>query len=453
MANESDKDKLSTASGESTRPQHRVALLHHTGCGNLGDDAIIDAVVDNIRHRWPDAEIAVFSMNPDDTVKRHGIQSFPVRRYEWESNTKPSKKNQPIHSRFVDWLATTRNPLIRFPRAVWREVCWLDESYRRLRSFKLLIVSGGGQLTERGGPWSFPYALYVWSRMAKMANVRLVFCNVGAGPLHHPLSKWFVVRALRAASYVSFRNKESQDLATSLGFVGASHVFPDNAYSMDVASPTVSRKETRSVTVGVAPMPFPFSDLLKMPEDSDAIENELIDKLATFTRLLVEKAYSVTLFGSDVKADPPVIKEMSQRLLSQHDIAVPSIAASESVIELLSQMSKMDCVVTCRFHGVVFAHLLNKPVLAIAHHPKVTQLMNALGLSEYCVDMRTFDPVRLADKFSSLVASMETVKERMARNLVEYRSQLATQWDALFPPHLCVPQMDEGKPQITEVAL
>jgi len=420
--------------------QNRVALLHHTGCGNLGDDAIIDAVVDNVRRRWENAEIVVFSMNPDDTLKRHGIQSFPVRRYEWESSAGSLTKDQPIHSRFVNWLTTTRTPLIRFPRALWGELRWLVESYRRLRSFRLLIVSGGGQLTERGGPWSFPYALFVWSLMARIAGVRFVFCNVGAGPLIRPLSKWFIVRALRSAGYVSFRSRDSQDLAVSLGFKGTSYIFPDNAYSLDIPLPAsrVSRKRVPGVTVGVAPMPFPFSDLPQMPQDAESIENELVEKMATFTRLLIRQAYSVTLFGSDVKADPPIIREISQRLLTRDHIAVTDIAPSGSVTELLSEMSKFDCVVTCRFHGVVFAHLLNKPVLAIAHHPKVTELMNALGLSEYCVDMRSFDPVRLAGTFRSLVDSMEIVKERMARNLVDYRGQLAMQWDVLIPPPLYV---------------
>jgi hypothetical protein len=39
---------------------------------------------------------------------------------------------------------------------------------------------------------------------------------------------------------------------------------------------------------------------------------------------------------------------------------------------------------TCRFHGVIFAHLLNKPILAVARHPKVTELMVGLELSNYC---------------------------------------------------------------------
>ena len=95
----------------------------------------------------------------------------------------------------------------------------------------------------------------------------------------------------------------------------------------------------------------------------------------------------------------------------------------------------MDYVVTCRFHGVVFAHILNKPVLAISHHPKVANLMNAPpGLAKYCVNIRTFDPIRLTETLESLINDTEWVKRRMAASLTDYRSKLATQFDTLFPP-------------------
>jgi polysaccharide pyruvyl transferase WcaK-like protein len=99
-------------------------------------------------------------------------------------------------------------------------------------------------------------------------------------------------------------------------------------------------------------------------------------------------------------------------------------------------MSAMDYVVTCRFHGVVFAHLLNKPVLAIAHHPKVTNLMKDLGLSKYCVDdIRAFDGNVLIETFQSMVSNTAEIKSHMAATLANYKSQLITQFDGLFPPY------------------
>ena len=57
-----------------------IGLLDHLGGGNLGDDATLQAVMQNIKSRWPDAKIVGLSMNPDDTQRRHGIAAYPIRR-------------------------------------------------------------------------------------------------------------------------------------------------------------------------------------------------------------------------------------------------------------------------------------------------------------------------------------------------------------------------------------
>jgi polysaccharide pyruvyl transferase WcaK-like protein len=96
-------------------------------------------------------------------------------------------------------------------------------------------------------------------------------------------------------------------------------------------------------------------------------------------------------------------------------------------------MSAMDYVVTCRFHGVVFAHLLNIPVLAISHHPKVAVLMKDIGLSSYCLDIDTFDLDQLIQTFNRLVANVVEVKGIMAERAAHYRGELERQFDFLFP--------------------
>lgn len=409
----------------------RIALLHHTGCGNLGDDAIIDAVVSNIRKRWENAEITIFSMNPEDTRERHGIPSHPIRRYTWSSGQESAHQAE---DGIKSWFAGLNLPEIHLSMAAVGELAFVAESYRILKSFDLMIVSGGGQLTERGGPWSFPYAICLWTLLAKRAGVKCVFLNVGAGPLNHPLSRFFVARSLRAAKYVSFRDKESQSLAAELKFAGPGHVFPDNVYGIEMEPSDFPAGEAGRTVVGVAPMPYPFSDRRKYPSNARAIEVTLTDKLAAFTSRLTQQSYNPVLFGSDMKADTPAIEELRRVLMNCHNISTPEYVPIESVSELLTRMSSMDYVVTCRFHGVVFAHLLNKPLLAIAHHPKVTHLMNALGLSKYCFDMDTFDPAQLDDAFNSLVDDRELVKEKLAGKLVEYRKKLALQFDELFPP-------------------
>jgi polysaccharide pyruvyl transferase WcaK-like protein len=61
------------------RGRKTIGLLDHLGGGNLGDDATLQAVMQNIKSRWPDAEIVGLSMNPDDTQRKHGIAAYPIR--------------------------------------------------------------------------------------------------------------------------------------------------------------------------------------------------------------------------------------------------------------------------------------------------------------------------------------------------------------------------------------
>ena len=417
------------------RAPTKIALLHHTGGGNLGDEASVDVVIRNIRDRWPDAVIALLSMNPDDTARIYGIPSYPIRRYTWTLGYKPAatEANRGSKCEFRRWLRTTRTPAIRLPRAVLRELAFLIASLRIIRPFDLLILSGGGQLTGRSGPWGFPYAIFTWFLMAKSVRIRCIVLNVGAGPLTQPLSKFFVTRALSAADYVSFRDEESQALARDIGFTGESHVFPDNVYSLEVSSPSIGCLGGRDQPiVGIAPMPYPADPALGAAEKK-AIYEDLIARLAMFASSLVRRSYSLALFGTDIGVDPGSVEDLRTVLRDRHNIATPPYDPVTSVHELLSKMSAMDYVVTCRFHGVVFAHLLNKPVLALSPHPKVTNHMNVLGLSRYCVDIRTFDPNLLADAFAALVRDSDNVKSRMAASLDGYKALLKVQFDDLFP--------------------
>jgi polysaccharide pyruvyl transferase WcaK-like protein len=316
-----------------------------------------------------------------------------------------------------------------------RELGFWVSALRIMRRFDLLIVSGGGQLTGKSGPWGFPYGILSWFLAARLTGTRRMFLNVGAGPLTEPLTKFFVLRALNAANYVSFRDEPSQALARRIGFQGKSCVFPDNVYSLDL---DLSLKSVSSVNrngkpvVGIAPLAYPSRSfhIANHKAEYDA----LIQKFAAFTSSLLQSGYDVELFGTDVGEDPATIEDLRTVLRDRYDIRTRPYSPTPWVDDLLRNMSGMDYVVTCRFHAVVFAHLLNKPILAISPHPKVSDHMAALGLSQYCVDIETFDPCRLTERFEELVRDRHNIEDRLADWLVQYRSLLQKQLNSLFPP-------------------
>lgn len=421
----------------------KIALLQHTGGGNLGDDATLHVVMRNIKQRWPHAEIVALSINPDDTGERHGIPAYPISTRTWsfgyqvprtEVTFKEKLKARASKSRLLFRLLRATNALlIRAPRGLFRELSFLVASYRIIRSFEFLIISGGGQLTERDGPWGFPYTIFKWVALAKAAHVKCIFLNVGAGPLNHPLGKFFARRALYAADYVSFRDDESQILAQAIGFRSESRVFPDCAYSIEAPTVNVRSFGDRDHSiVGIAPLPH-GDPRLGPKEGNQTVYDDFVGKFATFSLWLAAHSYSISLFGSDIGIDPLAIEDLQVALRSHRGVRL-QYDSVKSITQLLATMSTMDYVVACRFHSVIFAHLLNKPVLAISHHPKVTKLMKDLGQSKYCLEIRKFDSNLLIDTFRSLVSDADEIKRHMATILVDYKSQLTAQFDDLFPP-------------------
>src|SRR5262249_18133956 len=183
-----------------TQADTKIGLLDHVGGGNLGDDATLDAVAGNIKRRWPNAEIVAFSMNPDDTETRHGIRSQPIRRKGWSIGYKPAGTEATLKETVkaltrkysaVFYLLKAAHAVVCLPVEVFRELSFLVSSRRNIKCFDLLIISGGGQLTEKGGPGGFPYTIFQWVVLARSAGVRGLVFNIGAGLLDSALSTSF----------------------------------------------------------------------------------------------------------------------------------------------------------------------------------------------------------------------------------------------------------------------
>jgi polysaccharide pyruvyl transferase WcaK-like protein len=441
----------------------KIGLLDHMGYGNLGDAATQEALIANIRSRLPDAEIVGFSLNPVDTTKRHGIESWSItywhpglgksglsdssqagssgadsrgadsKRPHLRARLKSIAKNIPVVSRVARRLLHAG-----------REAAHLGRSYRRLRSLDALIIAGGGQLSELwGGPWSHPYNVFKFSLLTTVARRKLVFANVGAGPLKSGLSRAFVRWSIRMADYVSFRDAESQELACGSGVKRQTHVFPDSAYALDVSkyAQDVSRYASGSRTSSAKPLvglnPIGFCDPRIWPKKDAAVYESYIGKLADFSVWLLNNNYDLRLYSAEASVDIYAIEDLGKCLrsrLSAAELDRICRPSAGTVSGLMAEMSGFDFVVTAKFHGVVFSHLLAKPVIALSYHPKIDDLMRKVGHSQYCLDIATFDNKGLENTFVALVNDSEQLKARFRRTAASYSETLKTQFDGLFAP-------------------
>jgi polysaccharide pyruvyl transferase WcaK-like protein len=422
----------------------RIGLLDHMGAGNLGDDTTQTAVIANIRQRWPAATIYGFSMNPPDTERRHGIRAFAIRRRTWDNPERPPATATPVDRRPpTRWHAAPALRLIKkiashalhVVDSVLGESIFLLRSFHAVREIDVLVISGGGQLLDSwDGPWAYPYTLWKWVVLAKLSGAKCYFISLGAGPIRHGLSRFFIRNALRLADYVSLRDEDSRALVASIGFAGKAQVFPDCVYGLDPRRLATGRTDVAGADViGLSPMAYCHPQRYWIRDGT--VHKRFIEKFVSFG-VQLDRRYRLALFSTDIWFDSDTLAAVDAELREspRPPELLLGIQRISSLEELIATMSKLDFIITCRFHGAIFAHLMNIPFIAISHHPKVRSLMLDLGLADFCLDIDAFDEEVLAATFARLVRERARIKLQLADKAMDYRQRLATQLDTLFPP-------------------
>jgi polysaccharide pyruvyl transferase WcaK-like protein len=414
----------------------RIALMGPFGFGNLGDAAIQDAAIQNIRRIHSDAEIFGVSQNPADTQKRHGIPAFPLNRMprvgaEWEEHPR-----EDIFSSFGTWLRRTKlgrmieRAGVRLPL----EFLYILRSFKNLWGFDILVVSGGGQLDDYwGGPWSHPYTLAKWGTIAKIVGARFVFLSVGAGPIDYSASKRLLRYALSRAEYRSFRDERSRRLITSIGFDRNDPVCPDLAYSLPVEEYTAGGDSKAATRIGVGPMSY-FHPAL-WPESDNAVYEGYLRKLASFITRRINEGSQIVLFPGEIGSDRAAMDDLLTMIqngagtAARDQIERPDI---RSVRELMTLLSRTDINIASRFHGVLLSHVAGKPVVALSYHMKIDALMEEMGHAQYCLDIKTFTSEAFEERFQALRKDLSVARECISKKMQEYRGTLDGQYRKIF---------------------
>jgi polysaccharide pyruvyl transferase WcaK-like protein len=301
----------------------------------------------------------------------------------------------------------------------------------------MLIVPGTGLLTDAFGvgKWG-PQNMFKWVLMAKLRRSRVLFVSVGAGPLDRRRGRVLVRAGLSLADYRSYRDDASRDYLRAIGF-RAEHdrVYPDLVFGLpDRMLPHEQpRAEGRRRVVGLGLMEYTgtYSSADPRPRTRTAY----LESLAAFASWLLEHDYDIRLLFGDGEGDPDVIEEFRSVLgarVGAFDEARIIDQPLESVGDVLAEIAATDVVVATRFHNVLLALLLNKPVIAISFHHKCSSLMRQMRLSDYCHPLDDMDVDTLIGQFQELERNRETVKRTIAQGVDEARAALDEQYGLLF---------------------
>jgi polysaccharide pyruvyl transferase WcaK-like protein len=332
------------------------------------------------------------------------------------------------------------HPVLRFLRRLFVRLPlelfeWRD-AFRTLKDTDMLIMPGTGMLGDFGiRPLDLHYQILKWSIVARMRRCKVLFVSVGAGPIDHPLSRWMVKSALSLAHYRSYRDPFSKQYLDRLGFdTSRDAVYPDLAYSLASPGFPPSRDAGRtSRVVGVGLMDYYGKSWSSA--SGEAVYQDYIRKLARFVAWLLERGYTVRLLIGDLSYDKRAKHDLSRILEERGLVLAPGQIIDEPVTsleQLWAQLAQTDMVLATRFHNILLALMLDKPVMALSYHQKIRSLMAAVGLEDYCQEIEDLDVQRLMQQFLGLETDAALVKASTKRKTQECRAALEEQYERIF---------------------
>lgn len=309
----------------------KVGISGSYGGANLGDEAILDGIIGQLRASLP-VEITVFSRNPEDTLTRHQVE------------------------RAVAVRSLTR-------KEITPEIERID----------LFILGGGGILFD-GEAEKFMREVLI----AHELGVPVVIYAISAGPLNTPEARRAVRMGLNKAAVITVRDRLGYRLLEDVGVEQEIHLTADPALLIQPAE--LSLEAIKSEGVEFERHLVGFSVRERGPAAPDIDPEDYYRLLANAADFVVSRLNADVVFVSmertDIQHSHAVVAHM------RNSDRAEVLRRTYSPQEILGLVGHFEFAVGMRLHFLIFAALRGVPFTGLPYASKVEGFLNDLGVEE-----------------------------------------------------------------------
>ena len=369
------------------QPQVKVAIHGYYGFRNVGDEAILAVILENLRREIPQVEPVVISGDPRWTKRIHGVQ------------------------------AVDSHNLARVAACI--------------RKSSLVISGGGGLLQDYGTRDSaevlaFPALAGMPSYaqvplLAKVYGKPLVLLAHGVGPIRTIDGALLARFVFGLADRVTVRDDLSRSVVEALHCVnGSVTVAPDPAFAFPIPSRESSREKVAQVlgsrwadnrpVIGVS---------VRWWEEAAGWPQNVAKALD----LLLERTNALLLFIPFQDSDQWSDSAQARRIVKamRHKNRCFFWKGHLRPEEIAAVIGGCDTIIAMRLHAAILAIRAGVPVVALAYDPKVRETMRQAGQEEYTFDLADLKVEEVADKVEEVLDSRPSI----SRQLQEVAERLA----------------------------
>ena len=336
----------------------KIFVIGSYGCGNRGDDAILQSICEQFPHAQISATCGSYEK----------ISSFlPVKDVSCRLNE--------------GFSLSVLLSMLKDSFGMFKEVFCCD-----------VLMFGGGSLIHDLTPYNLPF-LYLWQSLAKIFHKKVCYYCMGVGPLQKEGSKKLSRFYLKKADDLSVRDYRGSAVCEELGI--KAQLTADAAFGVKnknaCAGKTlqelgIKEKEYLCVT---ACQWFESSNFWKRKQMNFS---EKEDNLAACIRELSRLFQKKVLFVPTVFHDALLGKRLQEKLSDIDFKIVPEHWNCKQMAEVIENSFLLFGM---RMHSIIFAARQKVPFISLLYDEKVTELLKRLDMVEYGISMEDMKPEKV----------------------------------------------------------
>lgn len=344
-----------------------VIISGYYGFGNMGDDSLLQSIVNDLRSCKPDIGITVISKKPRLTEEIYHVKS--IKRF----NVFALKKE--------------------------------------LMRSKLLISGGGSLLTDVTSMRSLIYYSFI-IRYAKRHGLKVMLYANGMGPFISDKSRKIAKSALLSTDLVTLREQSSLSEIDNLKISRENvKVTADPAFGLQKADGGWIGYLMKSLSLDLDAGYFAIS--VRAWHESGSF---FAERFASACKTISERYGLKPLFLPMQASKDLKISEEIARLCGGQVIS--GLCASE-VVALIAHT---EFVIGMRLHSLIYTFSAGRPLIGLSYDPKIDALLSELEYP-YKLDVANFSPAALVDYAGEIMRNRDTLSADVQKSLEGLREK------------------------------
>jgi polysaccharide pyruvyl transferase CsaB len=344
-----------------------ILISGYYGFKNSGDDALLMAIINDLKANKESPEIVVLSANPKETINRYRVKAI-----------------------------NRLNPFVLI---------------KHMKKAGLLISGGGTLIQNSTSTRSMLYYTAVIS-MAVRNKVKVMLYSNGIGPLNGRKNIDLARRVLDKTDIITLRDPDAMQTLKEIGVTKPLiSVTADPVFGMDIADSDYGHELLSRFNVPQGAKKLLGVSVRRTRETNSAFERETA-KLCDYA---AEKyGYHIVFLPMQFNRDEAI----SRSIMSKMKTPASIVDIRLDVEEMISVVSNMDLCIGMRLHSLIYAAINRVPLIGIAYDPKIKSFMDYSG-QKMCLDVQNIDSaegMRLIDECES---NREKIKQELDKSYLK----------------------------------